>query len=296
MISWIILAVLAQFLNAVTALIDRHIVVRAAHIGRPVVYAFYITLLSGFVIVIAPFGLVGLPSTTVALHSLLSSFAFLVAIFCMYSAFQTTRASDVVPIVGGISALSSAILAWLFISDDLPHSFIPAVVFLAAGVLVISHFHFRKHAFAYAILSGVCFGLTIFLAKLVYLETTFIDGFFWTRAMSIVAALSLLLAPSLRAAIFSGGKRSSGGAKGLIILNKVIGGVAGVLTAYAVSLGSVAVVNALAGFQFVFLFIFSLLFSARMPLIEGGTHGHGGWHTGVGVALIVLGLGVLFLV
>lgn len=295
MTLWILLAILAQFLNAITALVDRHIVVRAAHIGRPIVYAFYITLLSGFVIVIAPFGLVGLPSATIALFSLLSSFAFLVAIFCMYSAFETTRASDVVPVVGGVSALSAAFLAWLFISDGLPHAFIPAVVFLAAGVLVISHFHFRKHALVYSILSGVCFGLTIFLAKLVYLETTFLDGFFWTRAMSIMAALSLLLIPSLRASIFSGGKRSSGSAKGLVVLNKIIGGVAGVCTAYAVSIGSVAVVNALAGFQFVFLFLFAYLFAEKMPLLHT-SRGHGGLQTAFGISLIITGLFALFLV
>src|SRR3989344_1521019 len=78
--AWLALAIGAQFLFAITVLIDKHIVVRAAHIGRPIVYAFYVSLLSGAVIVIAPFGLVSLPTDTVFLFSLVSAVAFVAAI------------------------------------------------------------------------------------------------------------------------------------------------------------------------------------------------------------------------
>jgi drug/metabolite transporter (DMT)-like permease len=108
-------------------------------------------------------------------------------------------------------------------------------------------------------------------------------------------ALSLLTAPGFRRAIFHGGRHSSRGAKGLVLGNKVLGGVAAALTAYAVSLGSVSVVNALAGLQFVFLFIFAVLFARHMPLFgESKTGSHGGWHTATGVTLIVAGLALLW--
>lgn len=296
MSSWLLLVVGAHFLYAITVLLDKHIVVRAAHIGRPIVYAFFISLLSGFVVVIAPFGLVSFPSSIVFGLSLLSAATFVLALFFLYSALKSARASDVAPVVGAISAITTLVLAALFLSGDINASVLPAVLLLVLGTALISHFHFARHALVFAFLSGIFFGTSIFLAKIVYLEAGFLDGFFWTRSLNVVVALSLLLVPTFRTAIFHGGTRSSHGAKALVVGNKVVGGIASVLTAYAINLGSVTVVNALSGLQFVFLFLFALLFSKHAPNLRdsGIFRGHGGWHTALGVALIVSGLALLY--
>lgn len=297
MASWLALAIGAQFITAITVLIDRHILVRSEHIGKPVVYAFYVSLLSGFVIVLAPFGLIVMPTASVVTLSLLQAFGFLAAIYCLYAALKAARASDVAPVVGAVSAIMSLILAGIWIDGDISTALIPPILLLVAGTALISHFHFRKHSLAFALAAGGLFGLTVFLAKLVYLQTSFLDGFFWTRTMCIVAALALLLVPAWRFAILHGGKKSSGGTKALVIGNKLLAGVAGVMTALAISLGSVSVVNALAGLQFVFLFMFAFLFAEHMPLGESKKTGtHGGWQSALGVSLIVLGLGFLYVV
>lgn len=296
MTTWLALAIGAQFINAVSVLIDRHIVVRAQHIGKPIVYAFYVSLMSGFVVVIAPFGLIAIPSVHTVLISLLQSFTFVASIFFLYSALKVARASDVAPVVGALSALTSLLIAGVWIDGDITVGFLPAVALLVAGTALISHFHFPRSAFRFSLLSGVCFGMTIVLAKLVYLETSFIDGFFWTRTMSIIAALALLLIPAWRAAIFHGGKHSSGSAKALVVSNKILAGVAGVMTALAVSMGSVSIVNALAGLQFVFLFLFAFAFAETMPLgAKHKTGSHGGWQTALGVSLIVMGLAMIYM-
>jgi hypothetical protein len=293
--SWLALAIGAQFITAITVLIDRHILVRSEHIGRPIVYAFYVSLLSGFVILLAPFGLIGKPGMPVLALSLAQAFAFLAAIFFLYSALKAARASDVAPVVGAVSAIASLVLAEIWIDGDIASALILPVLILAGGTALISHFHFRKHSLAHALAAGALFGLTVFLSKLVYLQTPFIDGFFWTRTMCILAALSLLIVPSWRTDILHGGKRSSGGTKTLVIGNKLLAGVAGVMTALAISLGSVSVVNALAGLQFVFLFLFALLFAEYMPISESQKTGsHGGWQSALGVSLIVFGLGLLY--
>src|SRR3989344_5410456 len=296
MAVWVALAIAAQFIYAVSVLIDRHIVVRAEHIGRPIVYAFYVSLMSGFVVVIAPFGFIGAPTAFVVLLSLAQAFAFVGAIFFLYSGLTVARASDVAPVVGAVSAITSLILASIWIDGDITSMLIPPVVLLVAGTALISSFHFRRHALRDALLSGVLFGISILMAKLVYLQTDFIDGFFWTRTMSIIAAGALLLVPAWRIAILRGGKHSSSGAKALVISNKVLAGIAGVMTALAVSMGSVSIVNALAGLQFVFLFFFAYLFAEKMPLTaKAKTGSHGGWQTALGVSLIVLGLAIIYL-
>lgn len=292
--AYLALAIFAQFLYAVSVLIDRHIVLRATHIGRPIVYTFYVSLLSGFVVVFAPF--VSFPDVRALALSLVNAGAFVGAIFCLYSALSHGRASDVAPVVGAVSAITTLVFAGLWIEGDITASFVLPVLLLAGGTALISHFHFSRHALFFTLLSGFFFGIVAFSFKLVFIELPFLDGFFWTRAMNVALALGLLIVPAWRVAIFHGGRRSSARAKGLVIGNKVIGGVASILTALAISLGSVTVVNSLAGLQFVFLFVFALLFAKRMPLREGSrTHGHGGAPSATGVALIVLGLALVSL-
>lgn len=292
--AWLALAVFAQFLFAVTTLIDRHIVVKARHIGEPIVYAFFVSLLSGFVIVLLPFGVVHVPSAHVVVLSFVNASVFVAGIYFLYSALRLARASDVAPVVGAVSAVGAFVLAGVFIEGDITAGLIPPVLMLAAGTALISHFHFTRRAMFFTLLAGFFLGATAFSFKLVVLAVSFLDGFFWTRMMNMALALSLLIVPALRKTIFHGGARSSNGAKLLVLSNKIIAGVASVLTSFAISLGSVSIVNALAGLQFVFLYIFSFVFGKRMPELPGGrAHGHGGWQTAAGVALIVAGLAFL---
>jgi hypothetical protein len=291
MASWLLLAIFAQFLLAISLLIDRHIVVRAQHIGKPIVYAFYTSVLSGFIIVIAPLGWVGWPSEHVLIHSLIQSATFIAGINFLYSALQVARASDAAPVIGAVSAIVSLVLAGLLLEGDISSSLIIPVLLLAAGTALISHFHFTRQAIVYTLLAGAMFGVTVFVFKLIVLEAPFLDGFFWTRTTTLFVALFLLIVPSFRTAIFKGGASSSQRAKLLVLGNKVIASVAAVLTSLAVALGSVSIVNALSGLQFVFLFTFAFIFGKHMPDLPGGrTHGHGGWQTAVGVLCIVIGL------
>lgn len=294
--TWVLLAVFAQFLTAVTVLIDKHIVTRPAPIGKPIVYAFYVSLLSGFVIFIAPFGYVSMVPLKILALSLLNAGAFVCAIYFLYSALRHARASDAAPVIGAVSAIATVVLAGIWIADDFALTHLPAIALLVAGTAVISHFHFTHHALRSTLLAGFFFGAAAFTAKLVFLEVSFIDGFFWTRSMNVVIALGFFAVPALRAAILHGGRSASGGTKSLLIGNKIIGGIAGVLTALAISLGSVSIVNALGGLQFVFLFVLAILFAKHMPLFGDKKLGsHGGWHTATGVTLISLGLATLFL-
>ncbi|MBI5456365.1 hypothetical protein HY969_01360 [Candidatus Kaiserbacteria bacterium] len=297
MTTWLGLAIFAQFLFAIAILLDKHIVLHREHIGKPIVYAFYVSLLSGFVVVIAPFGLVSLPSLYVLALSFASAVTFLIAIYALYSALRIAFASDVAPAVGAISAVTTVVLASVWIDGDVAALHIIPIGFLVAGTALISHYHFTMRAFRYAIISGIGFGATVFLSKLIFNASNFYDGLFWTRMMNVVAALLLLLVPALRHVILKGGTHSSHSARFLVLGNKIIAGSASVLSAFAVSLGSVSIVNSLAGLQFVFVFgltyVFSKWISGPSPRTS---HVHAGWwHTAGGIALVVFGLASLYL-
>ena len=291
---WLGLAIGAQFLSAVSVLIDKHIVARAQFLGQPIVYAFYVSLLSGFVFVFLPFGVVEWPSLAVFSYSVAAAGTFIGALFFLYSALKIAHASDVAPVVGAVSAMTTVLFASILLDGDFTVALLTPIAFLVVGTALISHFHFSRTAVWYVILGGIFFGVTALIMKFIFLETSFFNGFFWSRAMNVALALLLLLVPSVKAAIYHGGAKSSQHAKLLVIGNKIIGGSASVLTAFAISLGSVSVVNSLAGLQFVFLFFLTYIIAqVRHEKVERRFAGFG--HTAIGVVCIVVGLAMLYI-
>lgn len=296
MALWLFLAALAQLLNAATVLLDKY-VLSCVNCGSrtPVAYAFYISLLSGFVLVLVPFGQVSLPSIEVLLLCGLTALAYITSIVLLYSAIQTTPPSDVVPVVGAVSAITTFGFAYLFLRQDLPDTFLLAFVFLVFGTFLISHFRFTRHSFIQVFAAGVLFGTSAFLIKLIFLETTFIDGFFWSRMTNVVGAFLLLLLPGALSAVKLSASQTTQGTKWLVVGNKALSGLAFVLTLLAIQLGSVSVVNALSGLQFVFLLSFAILGAKHFPkIIQGEVHSYSLLHKSIGVTFIVIGFATLF--
>ena len=91
MTLWIVLATLAQILNAAIVLVDKYVLVSHESLGKPVVYAFYVSMLSGVVIVLLPLGVVSLPSLKVVALSLLSSITFILSVIFLYTALKKGR-------------------------------------------------------------------------------------------------------------------------------------------------------------------------------------------------------------
>lgn len=296
MALWLGLAVLAQLFNAATVLIDKYVVSCTECAGRsPVAYAFYISLLSGFVLVLVPFGLVSWPSAEVLFLCALTAAAYITSIVFLYSALRGGVASDVVPVVGAISAIVTFVFAYLFLRQDLPPSFLFAFLLLTIGTLLISRFRLTRHAFVRVLASGVLFGIAAFLIKLIFLTTPFIDGFFWSRMTNVIGAGLLLLWPGNIKAIFAGARETTTATKWLVVGNKGLSGLAFVLTLLAIHLGSVSVVNALSGLQFVFIIAFALLGMKQFPAVmHGEIQPHSFMHKITGVAFIGLGFVALF--
>ena len=297
MLTWIVLAALAQFITALIVLVDKYVLVSQAHLGKPVVYAFYVSALSGVVVILVPFGVISIPSLTVLALSLLASFTFIASVLFLYTALRHGNASDAVPIVGAVSAVVTLYLAFLLLDQDLPPAFIPAFLLLVIGTVLISHIRLTWRSLRDVVLAGVFFGATAVILKLTFLETTFIEGFFWSRMTNVIGALSLLATSPNRRAIFHGYNSSSQKLKWLVVSNKALSGVAVFLTLAAISLGSVSVVQAMAGLQFVFLLGFGYLSAAWFPAIfKGEIHAHQFPHQVYGILCITAGLAALFLV
>ena len=103
MSSWIILAVAAQFISALVALLDKYIVTSEKAIPRPFVYAFITCLFSGASIAVfllggvplpldgvefPSFSAIEFPTLTVVAFSLLAAYTFFSGLVSMFSALK----------------------------------------------------------------------------------------------------------------------------------------------------------------------------------------------------------------
>lgn len=293
---WLLFAVAAQALSALTVFIDKYVLVSKEGIKHPAAFAFYTAMLSVFVLVLLPFGVVSTPTFEVLFYSLVSGIVYICSLLFLYRALQEMTVTNVLPITASAGAFASGALASVFLVQDLPFSFIPAFMLLAVGTFLIYCFCFSIKLFFMSLAAGALVGVSSFLSKLVFTASdTFLNGLFWLLIMNVVVAL-LLLAPARFYAIRMSLKESSSGAKGLALLSRSLGGFAFFLTAIAISQGSVSLVNALGGLQLVFLLILVPLFSHRVPdVFRYELTRETLILKVVGTLCVVLGLAILFL-
>ncbi len=124
---WLLLVLFAQLLNAVVVLIDKYLVTEK--IPHSVVYAFFVGVMSSVVVLFIPTGQIFVPSATVVILSFLSGFTYIQAIVYLYKALRRTHdASDVIPVVGASTAISTFVFSYFILSELLPGSFLIASV------------------------------------------------------------------------------------------------------------------------------------------------------------------------
>jgi len=277
--TWILLATAGQFLNAIVAILDKYIVSDEKLLPRPFVYAFYSCLVTGGWVAIfflgwipgfSEFGLPSLenvktPSIQVVGMAFLSAYTFFIALVSMYDALRRADASSAMPIIGSVSALSSFGLSYLFLGGELHQDFILGVVLLSVGTLLVAQTLPRVDVIVQVFHSGLFFALHYITMKGLFLETSFDDGFFWSRIGFVLFTLSLLLVPAYYEKVKKQTVSVSRKAGEIVLLNKILAGVAAFMLLKATDLGEVSVVQALGGIQYVFILLIGLLFAQWLP-------------------------------
>jgi len=277
--TWILLATLGQFINAIVAFFDKYIVSDESMLPRPFVYAFYTCLFTGFWVVIYFLGYIpgladlGVPSfdnvqaptIQVVAMSFLAAYTFFIALVSMYDALKRADASNVLPIIGTVSALSSFGMSYLFFDTQLHDNFIVGVVLLSVGTLLVAQTLPKIDVVLQVFHSGLFFALHYITMKGLFTETSFDDGFFWSRVGFMLFTLSLLLVPSYYKKVKSQTSQTTKKAGGIILLAKLLAGIAAFLLLKATDMGEVSVVQALDGLRYVFILLISMVFSHLLP-------------------------------
>lgn len=267
-LSWLSIALSGYLLLAFTGIADKFLVSKV--VRAPIAYAFYTAITGPFSLILVPFG-----ARLLTLHdfvvALLAGVFFIAAIYHSYSAISRSSISRVIPIQGGLIPMFSFLLAYLILDERLTFFQTSGFFFLVAGAVIIS---FRKEkgkwttkALAYAAMSSAFFAIASVLTKYVFDHSNFISGMVWTRIGFILPIPFILMFKKNREAIFNAPKQAGVKNIALYYSARASGTIGGFLQNYAVSLGSVSVVNALQGMQFVFLLIMTSLISIFHPNI-----------------------------
>lgn len=261
-------AVAAYLAFAVNSVIDKFLLRKA--VKHPATYAFFIGLLSGLALFLFPLGF-AFPGAKIILLALVSGAAFVYAMVALFAALKLDDASKILPVIGAIVPIVTLFLSFFIVGERLNAREISGIIILILGTLLIGVPTVKKkdayHWLGFAAVSAILFALSFTLVKAVYLDQSFISGLIWTRVGMVAAACTLLAFSAVRSDVFYSVRNSDSGSLGLFFVGQVLAAAGGILQNYAVSLGSVTIVNALQGTQFAFLFLLTWFLSARFPKI-----------------------------
>lgn len=266
--NWLLIVILAYFLNALAMVIDKKLLSRS--IPDPLVYTFYIGVLSIIFIPVLLFFKVVVPEFLILLSALVAGVFFVLALLLMYRALIKEEASRVAPFIGSLSPIFIFLLAIFFLNESLTYQELAAFLLVfAGGILVSLNFNksqvFPLKSLRLAILSSFFFASSYALTKYIYNNINFASGFFWIRIGTIIGAAALLAIPGAWNKIKNNFKKNKEKISSLFFAGQFFGGVSALLLSFSISLAPVTLVNSLQGLQYGFLFLSIYFLSTYRP-------------------------------
>ncbi|MEK7465126.1 MAG: DMT family transporter [Patescibacteria group bacterium] len=257
--NWLAIAVAAQIILGSSAVFDKLLLKR--RFIEPWGYTFWFGLLGVCAALLLPFGFEAVPFETIFL-GLIGGIAFVAAAFFHFWALERVEASETLPLVGAISPVFTLMFGWLFLAAGLGGFDLIGFAFLAASglVLVVVERRFiRREAVGAILLAALLIGIYNVIAKLVFLETSFITGFFWLKMGGVLAALAMLASASARRIIWKSAEHTGTGRRVFYFANRGYAALGSLLTAGAIFLANPALVDATQNLRYVVIFILAWL-------------------------------------
>jgi len=262
---WLIIIIVAYFLFSLASLGDRYLLVGPPN---PKVYAFYVGILSIIVLLLVPFVDFYLPNIYQIGLSFLYGLIFMLSLLAIYEGLERFEVSRIIPALGAFLPIFTFLLAFFILGQEgfFTYQKILSFSFLVLGSVFISlekSFKVSFKSLLFAGLAALLLSLGFVLSKIIYSDLGFWNGFVWMRLGTVFFALFLLFFKNVRSEIFKK-KKSFTKKTGLVfIFVQIIGALAVVLQNWSIALADVvyiSFISALQAIQYLFLFIFGLLF------------------------------------
>lgn len=318
---WIFIAISSYFINAGVYVADKFLLSKKIH--SSISYAFFVGIWSVFNFLILPLDF-WVPTFQELSLDLLAGLLFLVTLIVWYKALHQSEATRVVPVVGALTPIFSFALSFIFFGEVFSErQFLSFVILVIGGVLIsvkqtrmyvlkevtekfkgifgdvlgLVHAQYRptRRLIFNSTASALLFAAYYVLMKYIYSHQPFIGGFVWSRLGTFIGVLLMLFVADWRRKIVEQQKgQKSPKNMGFFFSVRLLAAFAFILLNWAISLGNVAMINALQGIQFSFLIIMVLMLSKKYPDVLDEEMGGGVmFQKTVGVILVSLGLYVL---
>ena len=281
---WLGIAILGNIFLAIVNVFDKFILTKS--VPKPVVFVFYSTAPLLAVWLLLPFGVENIFGIFDLLMVVIAGFCFALALWAMYIGFQSSEVSHAGPLLGAATPFFVLLLGLTFLHEKLTLLQLVGIFVLIIGSMIISLEKSRKHdgwhkGMLWVVLAGLLFAFSHVASKYIYDIYGFYSGLIWTRGFIGVFGVLLFLSPSVRR-LFNLGKNKRLRAKKekrlfsqlmLVFSSRTLAVVGVILIQYAIALGSVSIVNAMAGVQFAVLIILVALLSKFWPKLFKESYG-----------------------
>lgn len=307
--NWLLVALSAYVLLAISNLLDKFLVDNVLKSSKA--YAFVVCLMGLIVFVVAPWFLKW-PGGFLFVLNIFAGFLFALALWALYESLKRGEAARTLVFIGGLTPVFSIILSKLFFKEIYTLNQWLGMFFLLLGAAVVAFLpqprsflarvmkkigfnqQINKGGLIIAFLSALAYSLYFILTKYTYNNQPFVSAFLWNRLGAGIFVLFFLFKKSDREAIKGLFKRSNPRQnKILVFVNQVLGSSGFVLQNYAISLGTVAIINALQGVQYALLLIISAGLAVLSPKILKDTFS---WQIVLQktVAILLIAIGLYF--
>lgn len=303
-------AIIGYVLAALVYFLDKYIL--KERIPHPAAYAFFVGLFGLFVLGFAPLGIwfpnlawhfFGWGPTLVAFGA---GAVFAYGLLALYFAIRESDISRVAPLTGSMTTVFVLLFSFLgYIPGSEPlhqTEILAAVCLVSGGVLLSIHFPMAGRVFFRGFWQSLAaaFLLAIFFSgfKVASEGQNFVSALIWSRLGIFAGAVSLLVHPALRHPILAAiaGWKNRGNAKRtfwtlvVFLANKAMSSLGYFLISLAITLGSVATVQALASVQYAFVAVFGMVAARYAPHIFLDTrNARFGMQIAVALAFIIIG-------
>jgi uncharacterized membrane protein len=264
---------------------------------EPVSYTFY-TVVTGLVLLVVwPWTFARLPVGFIFLD-LLSGAMFSLAMYVFFVCVSRGEISRVVPFIFGLVPVFDILIAYFTGRNPLTINEFAAMFLLIPGALLVSHQNGKFWAGHVGLKTLSAFLFSAYYALWQYGSQSgpILNSLIYNRIGAAAVLLVLLFSPAYRKKVFATRKVEHKGSTSFIFLFKqVLGGANFIFLSFLYSLGTISIINALQGFRYVFLLLFSwVLTTKRGHLIKEDADKKIILQKTFGVALIFAGVIILF--
>lgn len=320
--NWLLITIIGYFLNAGVYVADKFLLSKKFH--SSITYTFYVGIWSVFnltLLIFAPW----FPSFRELVIDLLAGGLFLVTLIFWYKALHQSEATRVVPLVGALTPIFSFIFSFIFLGETFDTlQLLTFFILIAGGILICVkntkvytierltrrikevygnivgdiHAEYRptRRLLVNSVASALFFAAYYVLMKYIYMHQPFIGSFVWSRMGSFLGVLVMFAIPYCRKNIVIH-KSEAKSFPNLVffIVVRFAAAAAFIIINWAISLGNVAMVNALQGVQYLFLIVIVLIMSAKFPQIVKEEVGRGVLLQKI-IGVLLVSIGLYFLV